>query len=216
MKPDLRQLQALVAIAAHGSLARAADTLACSPSALSMQLSALQQRVNLTLLRRTGRGLALTPEGELLLPAAREAVAAVARLGQLAESTQLPMPKRAAAEPARLPVVVGTILDPAAIRLGEFLRAVRQRGPHIHPELRHGISGQVLKEVGHFHYHIVVPGKILFLLRVNAYPVEDIIMQREKLSPVLEIPIQRFRIINLVQKFNFEVFGQCIGNGVEF
>jgi DNA-binding transcriptional LysR family regulator len=148
MKPDLRQLQALVAIAAHGSLARAADTLACSPSALSMQLSALQQRVNLTLLRRTGRGLALTPEGELLLPAAREAVAAVARLGQLAESTQTPAPKRAATEPARLPVVVGTILDPAAIRLGEFLRAVRQRGPHIHPELRHGISGQVLKEVG--------------------------------------------------------------------
>lgn len=148
MKPDLRQLQALVAIAAHGSLARAADTLACSPSALSMQLSALQQRVNLTLLRRTGRGLALTPEGELLLPAAREAVAAVARLGQLAESTQAPAPKRAAAEPARTPVVVGTILDPAAIRLGEFLRAVRQRGGHIHPELRHGISGQVLKEVG--------------------------------------------------------------------
>lgn len=150
MKPDLRQLQALVAIAAHGSLARAADTLACSPSAVSMQLSSLQQRVNLTLLRRTGRGLALTPEGELLLPAAREAVAAVARLGQLALSadpTQVPAPKRAA-EPARTPVLVGTILDPAAIRLGEFLRAVRQRGGHIHPELRHGISGQVLKEVG--------------------------------------------------------------------
>ncbi|MBK7617493.1 MAG: LysR family transcriptional regulator [Vitreoscilla sp.] len=148
MKPDLRQLQALVAIAAHGSLARAADTLACSPSALSMQLSSLQQRVNLTLLRRTGRGLALTPEGELLLPAAREAVAALARLGLLAEGTQQPLAQRSGAESARQPVVVGTILDPAAIRLGEFLRAVRLRGPHIHPELRHGISGQVLKEVG--------------------------------------------------------------------
>jgi DNA-binding transcriptional LysR family regulator len=46
-----------------------------------------------------------------------------------------------------VPVVVGTILDPPAIRLGEFLRAVRERGPQLHPELRHGISGSVLREV---------------------------------------------------------------------
>lgn len=144
MKPDLRQLQALVAIARHGTLARAADALHCSPSAVSMQLSSLQQRTGLGLLRRTGRGLVLTPEGELLLPAARDAVAALERFGQLSSGPARPSVQTHAA-PA--PVTVGTILDPAAIRLGEFLRAVRAQGPQIHPELRHGISGTVLKDV---------------------------------------------------------------------
>ena len=144
MSPDLRQLRALVAIARHGTLSRAADALHCSPSALSMQLTGLQQRLGLPLLRRTGRGLALTPEGELLLPAARDAVDAVGRLATLAAR---PEAERATADEAPAPVSVGTILDPAAIRLGEFLQAVRARGPAIHPELRHGISGWVLKEV---------------------------------------------------------------------
>ncbi|NDY91903.1 LysR family transcriptional regulator [Ideonella livida] len=150
MSPDLRQLQALVAVARHGTLGRAADALHASPSALSMQLAALQQRLGLALLRRTGRGLALTAEGEQLLPAAREAVAAMARLTQLADhcATQARADGMAAADaPAPTPVVLGTILDPAALRLGEFLRAARQRGPHWHPELRHGVSGWVLQEL---------------------------------------------------------------------
>lgn len=141
MAPDLRQLRALLAIARHGTLARAADALHCSPSALSMQLSGLQQRLGQTLLRRTGRGLSLTPEGELLLPAARAAVEAIARLEALAAGPA------AAPTEAPAPVTLGTILDPAALRLGEFLRAARERLPVLHPELRHGVSGSVLRDV---------------------------------------------------------------------
>ena len=147
MKPDLRQLQALVAIAQHGTLGRAADALHCSPSALSMQLAELQQRLGLTLLRRTGRGLALTPEGEPLLAAAREAVRAAEHVSALAAQALGGPAAPAPAQAAPQPVMLGTILDPAAIRLGEFLRAVRERGPQWLPELRHGISGSVLREV---------------------------------------------------------------------
>lgn len=146
MVADLRQLQALVAIARHGTLARAADELHCSPSALSMQLSSVQARLGVTLLRRTGRGLALTPEGELLLPAAREAVEAVRRLGTLAAGQAGPGGGAGPAA-AAVPVLLGTILDPAALRLGEFLQAVRLHGPPVHPELRHGVSGWVLQEL---------------------------------------------------------------------
>jgi DNA-binding transcriptional LysR family regulator len=145
MSPDLKQLQALVAVAHHGTLARAADTLHCSPTALSMQLAGLQRRLGLNLLRRTGRGLALTAEGEQLLPTAQEAVRAVQRLQQLASAQHQPLAQAATATPVNL--ALGTILDPAAIRLGELLQAVRQGEPHIHPELRHGISGWVHKEV---------------------------------------------------------------------
>ncbi|MFZ2988247.1 LysR substrate-binding domain-containing protein [Ideonella sp.] len=147
MAPDLRQLQGLLAIARHGTLARAADELNCSPSALSMQLSQLQSRLGMVLLRRTGRGLSLTADGELLLPAAREAAAAVARLTDLASGKARQTGDAPAAMLPPTPVTIGTILDPAAIRLGEFLRAVRQQAPQIHPELRHGISGGVLKDV---------------------------------------------------------------------
>jgi DNA-binding transcriptional LysR family regulator len=141
VKPDLKQLQALVAIAQHGTLARAADALRVSPTALSMQLGGLQQRLGRTLLRRTGRGLMLTTDGERLLPAARDAVAAVARL---LDEAAAPTGINAALAPAPQPVTLGTILDPDAIRLGELLRAARSRLPAVHPELRHGMSGQVM------------------------------------------------------------------------
>ncbi len=144
MAPDLRQLQALLAIAQHGTLARAADTLHCSPSALSMQLTGLQDRLGLRLLRRTGRGLALTAEAEQLLPAARDAVQSVQRLVQQAAAGLAPVP-HSPLPPE--PVALGTILDPAAIRLGDFLRAVRQQGPQLVPHLRHGVSGWVRDEV---------------------------------------------------------------------
>ena len=149
MRPDLRQLQALVAIARHGTLGRAADALHCSPSALSMQLSELQQRLGLRVLRRTGRGLVLTPEGEPLLAAAREAVRAAEQVHLLAAqaAAQAAGQAVAPAQTAPQPVTLGTILDPAAIRLGAFLRAVREQGPHLLPELRHGVSGTVLREV---------------------------------------------------------------------
>lgn len=147
MPPDLRQLHALVAIARHGTLGRAADALACSPSALSMQLTALQQRLGLTLLRRTGRGLTLTADGEQLLPAAREAVRAAEHVSLLAAQASGRAPRTGLTTRPPVPVTLGTILDPAAIRLGEFLRAVHERGPHLHPELRHGISGTVLRDV---------------------------------------------------------------------
>jgi len=140
VKPDLKQLQALVAIAQHGTLARAADALRVSPTALSMQLAGLQQRLGRVLLRRTGRGLLLSADGERLLPAARDAVAALARL---LDEAATPAGHSAVAALLAQPVTLGTILDPDAIRLGELLRAARSRLPAVHPELRHGVSGWV-------------------------------------------------------------------------
>ena len=108
--PDLRQLRALLAIARHGTLARAADALHCSPSALSMQLSALESRLGRTLTHRTGRGLRLSAEGERLLPAARDTVRAAERFAQFAGVT----PPDAQAPPAQ-PVVVGTKIGRAHV-----------------------------------------------------------------------------------------------------
>src|SRR5215813_15596374 len=81
---DLDVLRTFVTGHDLGSYAKAADRLGRSQSAISLQLRKLEETTGRTLLRRSGRGLALTPEGEIMLGFARrllelndEAVAAV-------------------------------------------------------------------------------------------------------------------------------------------
>lgn len=141
MRIDLRQLATFAVVAETGSLATAAERLHLSPSALSMQLRALQDRLGLTLLRRTGRGLRLTDDGARLLAETRPALDAVQRLEATAQALSH------AGRTATLPVSIGTILDPDFIRLGEFLRQVHGGPQALHTVLRHGTSGWVLREV---------------------------------------------------------------------
>ena len=65
----LNALRVLEAVGRHGSLAAAADELHVEPSAVSMQMKTLADYVGAPLLRRTGRGVALTAVAEQLLPA---------------------------------------------------------------------------------------------------------------------------------------------------
>lgn len=57
-----------------GSFARAADKLGRSTSAISMQLRKLEEQAGVDLLRKAGRGLELTPSGEILLGYARRII----------------------------------------------------------------------------------------------------------------------------------------------
>ncbi|NTB87675.1 LysR family transcriptional regulator [Agrobacterium tumefaciens] len=54
-----------------GSFAKAADRLARSPSAISLQLRKLEEQVGQSLVRKQGRGLVLTEAGEILIGYAR-------------------------------------------------------------------------------------------------------------------------------------------------
>src|SRR5882757_7539104 len=53
----------LIAVVEAGTIARAAEALAVSPSAVSRALSRLEQRIGARLLARTTRSLTLTDEG---------------------------------------------------------------------------------------------------------------------------------------------------------
>ncbi|MFC3087873.1 LysR family transcriptional regulator [Tabrizicola soli] len=61
--PSISSLLALEAVDRLGSATAAADELALTHSAVSRQLKALQDQIGVTLLRREGKGLALTPAG---------------------------------------------------------------------------------------------------------------------------------------------------------
>ena len=68
---DMRHLRLIAAIAEHGSMTAAADTLALTQPALSHQLRELESRLRSPLFVRTGRRMVLTPAGEQLAVIAR-------------------------------------------------------------------------------------------------------------------------------------------------
>ncbi len=69
---EISQLRALNAIVQNGGVIRAAEELHFTQGAVSAQIRKLEQTVGQKLLRRQGRGVALTPEGESLLRYARQ------------------------------------------------------------------------------------------------------------------------------------------------
>ncbi len=69
LDPD--QLRTFIAIAETGSFTRAADVVAKTQSAVSMQMRRLEERVGKPLFARDGRQSRLSAEGERLLPYAR-------------------------------------------------------------------------------------------------------------------------------------------------
>lgn len=75
---DPDQLRTFLAIAETGSFTRAADMVARTQSAVSMQMRRLEERVGKPLFQRDGRATRLTTEGERLLPHARRILKAQA------------------------------------------------------------------------------------------------------------------------------------------
>ncbi|MFD5427164.1 LysR family transcriptional regulator [Streptomyces sp. NPDC127084] len=76
---DPRRLRILRAVADHRTVTAAAAALYLTPSAVSQQLTALEQESGHTLLIRSGRGVRLTAAGEILLGHAHTVLAQLER-----------------------------------------------------------------------------------------------------------------------------------------
>ncbi|SDY64162.1 transcriptional regulator, LysR family [Jannaschia faecimaris] len=68
---DTTALRAFATVVAAGGVTRAAALLHLTQSAVSMQVKRLEEALDVQLLDRTGRGVTLTPQGELVLAYAR-------------------------------------------------------------------------------------------------------------------------------------------------
>jgi LysR family glycine cleavage system transcriptional activator len=75
--PPLNGLRAFEASARHLSFKRASDELCVTPGAVSQQVKGLEASLGVSLFRRFPRGLLLTTEGEIYLPAISEAFHAI-------------------------------------------------------------------------------------------------------------------------------------------
>ena len=75
---ELRQLEYFAAVARHKHFTRAAEALYVTQPALSQQVRRLEAELGLPLLRRTSKGVELTPAGEDLLAHVEKVLAEVA------------------------------------------------------------------------------------------------------------------------------------------
>jgi DNA-binding transcriptional LysR family regulator len=88
---DWDKLRVFHAVAEAGSFTHAGEALNLSQSAVSRQISALEESLSVPLFHRHARGLILTEQGELLYATAREVFAKLAMTeGLLAESKDRP------------------------------------------------------------------------------------------------------------------------------
>ncbi|CAB3787006.1 HTH-type transcriptional regulator GltC [Paraburkholderia ultramafica] len=135
---DLTLLRAFITVAREGNLTRAAVQLHLTQPAVSLQIKHLQETLGVTLFTRTSHGLSLTRDGQALLPHAERALGAAADVERAAQSLRHEVRGR---------LRIGTILDPAFLRLGGFLKQLVETWPHIETALRHGMSGWVLEQI---------------------------------------------------------------------
>lgn len=92
---DWDKLRIFQAVAEAGSFTHAGDTLNLSQSAVSRQVGALEESLQVPLFHRHARGLVLTEQGEILFKAAREILAKLnmveARISESRERPQGPL-----------------------------------------------------------------------------------------------------------------------------
>lgn len=88
---DWDKLRIFHAVAEAGSFTHAGDTLNLSQSAVSRQISALEETLKVPLFHRHARGLHLTEQGELLFATAHDVFAKLAMAeAQISESKEVP------------------------------------------------------------------------------------------------------------------------------
>lgn len=83
---SIRHLKTLIAVVEHGSLAEAAEALALTQSAVSMQIRALEEQLGARLFNRDFKPLRPTPQGEAVFQRAREVVTQYEQLWEVSGS----------------------------------------------------------------------------------------------------------------------------------
>ncbi|WP_296262395.1 MULTISPECIES: LysR family transcriptional regulator [unclassified Pseudomonas] len=137
---NVKQLRAFLAVAQCLSFAQAGERLHLSQPALSLTIKALEEDLGGQLLSRTTRNVSLTPEGETLLPLARQLLADWDNAEELLRQRfTLQMGKVSV---AAMPSFAGNLLPVA-------LKVFRQRYPRVNVAVHDVINEQVLEMVDH-------------------------------------------------------------------
>lgn len=127
--PSVQQLESFLALAEELHFGRAAARLFLTQPALSRQLQALEERLDVLLVQRSRRHVEITAAGEALLPKARAVVEAMAGLCRAAGAHARQVDGR---------LVIGSIGAEAAM---PYTRAILDELHTRHPRLRTSVRG---------------------------------------------------------------------------
>ncbi|QIH08904.1 MULTISPECIES: LysR family transcriptional regulator [unclassified Pseudomonas] len=134
----VKQIRAFLAVAHSMSFALACERLHLSQSALSLTIKALEEGLGGRLFTRNTRNVALTPEGEALLPLARRLIADWDNAED--EMRQRFTLQRGRVTLAAMPSFAGNLLPP-------ILKQFRARYPQVNVTVDDVINEQVLEMV---------------------------------------------------------------------
>ncbi|MCR8721503.1 LysR family transcriptional regulator [Pseudomonas syringae] len=137
---NVKQLRAFLAVAQHLSFAQAGERLNLSQPALSLTIKGLEEDLGGQLLTRTTRSVGLTPEGETLLPLARQLLADWDNTEELLRQRFTLQMGRVSI--AAMPSFAGNLLPVA-------LKVFRGRYPRVNVAVHDVINEQVLEMVRH-------------------------------------------------------------------
>ena len=138
MQINLKTLQVFLAVAESGSFRKAAELVHRSQSAVSMQIKQLEEQIGMQLFHRTTRHVRLTPQGEMLIGAARRGFAEIeVGLQRL----------KAAADMQSGQLSLGCVPSLAATVLPSVLAAYQRDFPGIRVTLRELPSQEMLHAI---------------------------------------------------------------------
>jgi len=135
---ELYQLRTFAAVAETGHLTRAADRLHVSQPAVSAQIKALEEELDVRLFERGPAGMTLTRAGTRLLEQTAKVLSAAEELRNVAKALKGEIVGR---------LRIGTIGAPEFIRLGEFSSRTVERFPLLELEFHAEVSGAALEAV---------------------------------------------------------------------
>ncbi|KQW72449.1 LysR family transcriptional regulator [Ensifer sp. Root127] len=174
---DIRLLRAFVTVSEAGTVSRAADRLARTQAAVSMQLQRLEAEVGSQLLRRSSRGVTLTETGEVLLAYARKTIA-------LGEDVRRQIAGRKLAGRVRL----GIVEDLAVTRLPSAIADFRGRHPSVDIELTSASSADLAKSITNGRCDIVMADPARFEGAPSIYLSRPLVWSASRMMEVDEGP----------------------------
>ncbi|MFL6969495.1 LysR family transcriptional regulator [Pseudomonas alvandae] len=136
---ELSQLRMVKAVCDTGSLARAAETLHCVPSNITARLKSLERELGTSLFFRDGRGVRVSPAGQIFLEYATRI------LSLTEEARRAIAPSNAPSGPLR----IGAIESSATGRLPQLLAKYHAQYPQVSLELSTGTWAQLLDDIRH-------------------------------------------------------------------
>jgi DNA-binding transcriptional LysR family regulator len=136
---DLDSLEIFRTVVQEGGIIRAASKLGRVQSNVTTRIKQLEQRLGLTLFRRQGRSIVLSPEGELLLSYTQ-------RLFRLADEAESQL---RAGTPMGV-LRIGSLESTAGSHLGAILSRYHRLHPGVVVELSTGTTGALVRRVGNF------------------------------------------------------------------